>query len=258
MNTKAIAATLASIPLFGSVGCGTPVNGKSPPPPVSEERAAPSAPNAPSASAATPSAKVHPLDDAALFARVKEGLAACYEKGRASVPTMLDGQLTLDAAIDAGGTPSCVIVSDDKGLTQEVEDCMAGYLSAQRFETSAPQRTSLRVAVRGGQLSLATGPREMAAIETVETHRMPDAFDVLESLVPKLHACLSASGTRSALVGARVEASGRSRCALALGSPEPLSTEAATCAENVFKNATFPPPSGGEGLILVPMRVTRR
>lgn len=174
---------------------------------------------------------------------------------------MLDGRLTLNASIDASGKAPCVIVTDAMGVTQEVQDCMAERFAAEHFDGSAAL-ASVRVALAAGKLALGTKAPEASGLQTVETFRMPDAFEVLDSLLPELEGCIRgvdrAGNVRSIVVGARVATSGTTQCALAMSSPEPLPPNAAQCAENVFRRATFPPPAKGPGLILVPMTLVRR
>ena len=166
---------------------------------------------------------------------------------------MTDARVTLNAAIDAAGTPACVIPSDRSGLTQDVEDCMAARLASERFDPGAPWSASVPVVIRGGALKLGERKADAATFESVETIRMPDAFDVLESLQPSLLACLrGASGVKSMLVAARVGADGRAVCALAT-SAGPLLAPARDCAAGVLRSATFPPPKRGSGLVLVPI-----
>jgi hypothetical protein len=204
--------------------------------------------------------KAPPPDAAGLFARIRAGLARCYDEGKKAAPAMADGKLTLNASIDDHGVPGCVIPSDDTGLTQEVEDCMSARLAAERFEPGAPFATAVPVAVRSGSVELGARTSVTVGIESVETHRMPDAFDVLESLVPELQACVRAAssperaGPSSILVGARVKTDGRTECALAT----PAIPDVSACTTRVFLGAKFPPPKGGPGLVLVPIALQRR
>jgi hypothetical protein len=197
-----------------------------------------------------------PPDAAAIFARLKPGLVACYEQGKKATPTMLDGKLRLNASIDAAGKTTCVIPSHDTGLTHEVEDCMSARFAAETFDGGAPWSTSVPVVLRAGALSLDTRAPEAAGIESLETYRMPDAFEVLESLVPELEGCIRgvdrSSGLRSVLVGARVGADGRTQCALASTSGT-LPPEVGDCSAGVLRAAKFPAPKGGSGLVLVPI-----
>lgn len=199
-----------------------------------------------------------PTPDApALFARLSPALVACYEQGRKTTPTMLDGRLTLNASIDASGKATCVIPSDDTGLTQEVEDCMSSRFAKETFESAvAPWSAALPIVVRGGVVQLGDRPPAAIGIESIETYRMPDAFEVLESLVPELEACMNgldaSGGLRSVLVGARVGADGRTQCALASTSGS-LPADVGDCAAGVLRGARFPPPKGGCGLVVVPI-----
>jgi hypothetical protein len=174
---------------------------------------------------------------------------------------MLDGKLTMNASIDAAGKTTCVIPTDDTGLTQEVEDCMSARFGAERFDDGPAATVAVPIAVRAGSVELGVRANEANSLQSVETYRMADAFEVLEPLVPELQGCVReldrSSGVRSVIVGARVATDGRTQCALASGSPGTLPTNAADCTENVFRRAKFPPPSGGPGLILVPIGLVR-
>ena len=174
---------------------------------------------------------------------------------------MLEGKLTLNAAIDSAGKTTCVIPTDDTGLTQEVEDCMSARFAELTFERGAASTASLPIAVRAGAVQLGEQSAGGPMMASVETHRMPDAFDVLESIEPELYACVRdmgrGTGPRSIIVGARVGADGRAQCALASASPEVGPPKVADCSEAVLRRAKFPPPKGGSGLILVPIARVR-
>lgn len=198
-------------------------------------------------------------DPAAVFERVKPALTQCYETGRASTPTMIDGKLTLNASVEASGKITCVIPTDDAGLTQEVEDCMSSKLAAtQLADSSAAWQIRLPVQIKGGAVQSGTASASSSSIESVETHRMPDAFDALEGLVPELQACLRdvdrSGGSKQVIIGARVNTDGRTACALATGVP----LNVTDCATQLFMRTTFPAPRGGMGLILVPVTLTKR
>jgi hypothetical protein len=190
-------------------------------------------------------------DAAAIFERLKPDLVACYEKGRKSTPTMLDGKLTLNAAIDASGRTTCVIPTEDTGLTQEVEDCMSTRMTKESFPADdRPWESGAR------------STSDTLGLDSVETHRMLDAFDVLESLVPELQSCVhsidKSSGVRALVVGARVGLDGRPQCSLAAASSGTLPPSVSSCASALFEKTRFPPPKGGPGLILVPIRINRK
>jgi hypothetical protein len=168
---------------------------------------------------------------------------------------MLDGKLTLNASIGGAGLPTCVIPSETTGVTQDVEDCMSARLGREKFEDGAPWSASVPIAIRGGKLQLGERKSSSVTIDSVETVRMPDAFEVLESLEPGLQACVrpaKASGVKSMLVAARVGADGRVQCALA-SSPGVLPPDIGDCAAGVLRSATFPAPKRGSGLVLVPI-----
>lgn len=195
---------------------------------------------------------------AALFESLKPKLVACYEQGRSGTPTMLDGKLTLNASVDASGKPTCVIPSYATGLTHEVEDCMsARFLEGSFAATGAPWSAALPVVVRQGMVKLDDAAPAATGFESIETYRMPDAFEVLESLVPALQGCMQeaekSSRLRSVLVGARVGTDGRAQCALATSASLP--PKVSECAAGVLRGAKFPAPKGGAGLVLVPISV---
>lgn len=252
------------------VGCEAPARApvvSSPSTSASSTRSAPasarpatSPPGSPSTSpsAAPPNA---PPDAAAIYARLEHDLALCYEQGRKSTPSMLDARLTLNASIDATGTPTCVIPSDHTGLTQDVEDCMSARFAKEKFDDGSPWSASVPVVIRAGTLKLGERRSDAVVIASVETIRMPDAFEVVESLETDLQACLrgieKGSGLKSMLVAARIGADGRAQCALA-SSPGVLPEGVGACAAGVLRSAKFPPPKRGSGLVLVPILVQTR
>lgn len=188
---------------------------------------------------------------------------ACYEQGKKSTPKMLSGRATLDVSIDSAGKPACVVVGDDTGLTQEVEDCMAARMSRETFKSNgATWATEIPILVKDGKVSLGPPATNAPALETVETHGLPDsAHDVVEALLPQLHECTKGGDGKSALrvihVGARVGKDGRVQCALA-SSAAPVPSKVRTCAAGVLAGAKFPPPKGAVGLVSVPVKVLAR
>lgn len=88
----------------------------------------------PPMSAPTPKPAAVQPDAAAVYARIEPDLRLCYDVGHRTTPEMLDGRVTLVAAIEVSGAMGCVIPSDSTGLTQDVEDCMAARLATERFE----------------------------------------------------------------------------------------------------------------------------
>lgn len=199
-----------------------------------------------------------PADAAAIYARLESGLVHCYELGKKATPEMTDGKLTLNASIDATGRATCVIPSDHTGLTQDVEDCMSARFAAERFDAGAARSALVPIVLRGGVLRRGESAPDSAVIDSVETIRMPDAFDVLEALEPALQTCVRSadrsSGIHGLLVGARVGADGRPQCALA-SSTGPLPASVGDCASGVLRAAKFPPPKRGSGIVLVPINV---
>jgi hypothetical protein len=131
---------------------------------------------------------------------------------------------------------------------------MAARLASERFDAGAAWSVSVPIVLRGGTLKLGERRVDALTFESVETVRMPDAFDVLESLEPALLACMrgQGGGAKSMLVAARVGADGRPQCALAT-SAGPLPAASGDCAAGVLRSAKFPPPKRGAGLVLVPI-----
>jgi hypothetical protein len=172
---------------------------------------------------------------------------------------MTDGKLTLNASIDASGKATCVIPSDHTGLTQDVEDCMSARFTAEKFDPGAAWSAAVPIVLRGGVLARGESAPDTAVIDSVETIRMPDAFEAVEALEPALQACIrggNGSGSvRSLLVGARVGADGRAQCALVSKGGAPLPASVADCASGVLRAAKFPPPKRGSGIVLVPINV---
>lgn len=247
-----VVSTACSVSACGSPGIasGGPETGALAAPPAGSS--IPSPAHAPPSSTA-PSG---PPDAAALFRLLQADLVTCYELGKQATPEMADGKLTLNASIDATGTPLCVIPSDHTGLTQEVEDCMSARFAAQKLPAGAPWSASVPVLIRGGAVQPGERASDAVLIESVETFRMPDAFDTLEALEPALQACMQnlapGGGVKRLLVGARVGADGRPQCALAT-SRGALPANVTDCAAGVLRGAKFPPPKRGAGLVLVPI-----
>jgi len=199
-------------------------------------------------------------DAAAIYARLESGLVRCYELGKKTTPEMTDGKLTLNASIDANGKTTCVIPSDHTGLTQDVEDCMSARFTAETFDEGAAWSAAVPIVLRGGVLARGESAPDTAVIDSVETIRMPDAFEAVEALEPALQACLRSTdrsaGVRGLLVGARVGADGRAQCALASGGGgRALPAGVSECTSGVLRAAKFPPPKRGSGIVLVPINV---
>jgi hypothetical protein len=221
---------------------------------TTETAASASAPGQPRPQAVRP-------DAAAIYARLTSDFDACYQAGKKSTPTMLDGKLTLNASFDASGKATCAIPTEVTGITQEVEDCMSDRLAAASLGSGEPFTEVVPVVLHGGKLGL--GERDgSATLESVETRRMPDAFDVLESLVPQLERCIHSldrsSAIRSIVVAANVGSSGKAQCVLASPSSGGLPESVSACARAAFESAKFPPPTRGSGVILVPLNLVSR
>jgi len=198
-----------------------------------------------------------------IFARVQADLVACYEKGRKAVTTMTSGKVTLNVAIDAAGKSRCVVASDDTGLTQEVEDCMSARMAREAFKANrASWATELPIVVNAGKVVLGPPATAAPALETVETHGLPDAaHDIVEALLPRLHKCAEGGDADPSLrvmhVGARVAKDGRVECALA-SSAAPLPAKVRECAADALASAKFPAPRGTFGLVSVPVKILAR
>lgn len=209
---------------------------------------APPAP--PILSAAPPPATAKPAVDVnAVYTQISPDLQACYRAGLAATPEMADAKLTLEASFDAHGAASCAVSHDDAGFTQDVADCMTAALGRTSLE-GAPRLVTLPIVARSTALSLGAPLTGGAALASVETVRMPDAFDVIESLEPAMSACVHTAGAtaKSMIVAARVGASGNPECALAT-----LPAAPGECAANVLYRAKFPPPKRGSGVVVVPI-----
>lgn len=192
--------------------------------------------------------------------RMRADLTACYEEGRKAIPTMTSGKVTFHAAIDASGKTSCVVPSDDTGLTQDVEKCMLARLDKETYaKRDAPWSFVLPLVVKDAKL----GPGEVRTtaptIETVESQGLAeDVYDVIEALLPKLYECMRgiprSADLRVVYVGGRVGSAGNVECALA-SAPTTIPVETRTCAAKVLGGARFRAPKKGSGLVSVPLNV---
>jgi hypothetical protein len=198
-----------------------------------------------------------------IFSRLQSDLVACYERGKKAAPKMGSGKVTLNVAIGRDGNTTCVVPSDDTGLTQEVEDCMGERVARESFKSNGGTwATEIPVIVKGGKLSLGPAVAAAPALETVETHGLPDsAHEVVEALLPELHGCTEgidkSAGLRVVHVGARVGKDGRVECALA-SSASPLPAKVRECAAGAIAQARFPAPRSAVGLVSVPVKVLSR
>ncbi len=264
-----VASFVASFVALSVVACGAasapnaparapePTTGPSSPP-ATKNPSATSPTTTTTTTTATGAPSHEPPDAAAIYARLESGLVRCYELGKKTTPEMTDGKLTLNASIDTTGKTTCVIPSDHTGLTQDVEDCMSARFTAEKFDAGPAWSAALPIVLRGGKLARGESAPDTAVIESVETIRMPDAFEAVEALEPALQACIrkndAASGAHGLLVGARVGADGRTQCALAT-STGALPAGVGECASGVLRGAKFPPPKRGSGIVLVPINV---
>lgn len=231
-----------------------------PPPPT---RPSVEGPGSVAALPSTPPRAPRP-DAAAIYARLRADVTACYTQGTKTHPEMRDGRVTLNASIDATGKTTCVIPSQDSGLTQDVESCMAAAFATQSFPASEDGRgwnAVVPVVVRGGAVQLGERVPDWSIGAGPETWHMADAFEAVEALLPALESCLKgmdrASGLRSVMVGARISADGRPECALASASAG-IPPAVADCTAAVLRGAKFPPPKGGPGLVVVPLTITSK
>ena len=249
---------------FALVACGAPnapasaIPESTGTPSSSSSTPSPGAPAPSKTTGSTPVAGRKPPDASAIYARLESGLVHCYELGKKATPEMTDGKLTLNASIDSSGKTTCVIPSGHTGLTQDVEDCMSARFGAERFDAGAAWSAVVPIVLRAGVVHRGATAPDTAVIDSVETVRMPDAFEALEALEPALQACVRqddrSGGLHGLLVGARVGADGRPQCALA-SSTGPLPASVGECASGVLRSAKFPPPKRGSGIVLVPINV---
>lgn len=244
-------------------GASTPkdANGPSAPPPL--PRPPVEGPGPGPAPASTPPRAPRP-DTAAIYARIRADVTACYTQGTEAHPEMRDGRVTLNASFDAAGKTTCVIPSQDSGLTHEVESCMASAFAKQSFPASDDGRgwnAAVPVVVRAGAVQLGEKVPDWSIGAGPETWHMPDAFEAVEALLPALESCLKgverARGLRSVMVGARISADGRPECALASASAG-IPPAVADCSAAVLRGAKFPPPKGGPGLVVVPLIISSK
>ena len=204
-----------------------------------------------------PVGKAHP-DAAAIFARLQPDLLRCYVQALAATPEMTSGKLTLNVSSDGTGKTACVIPSDGMGITQDVADCMAARVAAEKLDDGAAWATAVPVVLRAGAIELGERAPDVFGMESIETVRMPDAFQRLESLLPEIETCIRgvdrSGGLHHVLVAARVGADGKSECALAT-SAGALPAKVGDCAAGVLRGVKFPPPKRGLGFVLVPINL---
>lgn len=203
---------------------------------------------------ATPS-----VDD--IWKRVVPDLTTCYETGRKAVPEMVDGHIAFVATVDAAGKTTCVVPSDDSGLTADVEDCMRARFERETYNaTGAAWSTRIPVQVKDGKMMLG-GPTPQTSIDTVESRGLAeDVYTVLDDLLPDVKECVrgagKGAGRRVVIVGARIAKDGAVACAVA-SSTSPVPDEARGCLANVFGRAHFKAPKKGIGLLSVPIEITK-
>lgn len=215
-----------------------------------------------SATPSSPSSNVAPAREDDPFTKVRGDFTACYEEGKKAVPTMTSGKITFHAAVDASGKTTCVVPSDDTGLTQDVENCMRARLDKESYaKRDAPWSYALPLVVKDGKLGPGDVRANPPAIETVESHGLAeDVYDVIDALLPQLYECTRtiprSSDLRVVYVGGRVGSSGIVECALASSSSN-IPVDARTCVAKVFGRAKFRAPKKGYGLVSVPLNLTK-
>ena len=224
-------------------------------PGTGEQRASPAA-SSPGPAATTPT-PTPPPTAAAVFAKLEPDFTACFVEGKKATPEMTGGKITMHVSVDAQGHTACVIPSDDSGLTQDVEDCIRTRLDRETYDTRAPWTTELPLTVKGGRVTLRpAGGSAAPVLEDVETTGMPDAFGVIESVVPGLQRCFAdvdrRGGPNAVYVGARVAKDGSVECALTTSS-RPMPAQMRVCAADVLRKARFPEPKTKVGLVSIPI-----
>jgi hypothetical protein len=196
-----------------------------------------------------------------IWARVRADVVACYATGRRAIPTMTDGRIAFNASIDAGGKTTCVVPSDDSGLTQDVEDCMRERLEREVYPASpSAWSTRMPLAVKAGVVSLGSTVMQ-TSIDTIESRGLSeDVYTVIDALVPDVKDCVRGSGKsvvrRVVVVGARVAKDGSVACSVA-SSASSISDDTRGCLATVFSHARFKAPKRGTGLLSLPIEILR-
>lgn len=214
------------------------------------------------ASASYTAAQTATPTSADVYARVQADFVACYEQGKRAIPTMTAGKVTYHVAVERDGKASCVVPSDDSGLSNDVEDCMRKRLERETFGPSSAGFTVIvPVVVRDAKVSLGK-VADAPTMEMVESQGLSEEmYDVVESLLPELKSCLApidaAAGVRVVYVGGRVGADGRVECAIASAASNVPPT-ARDCAAKTVSRAKFAPPKHGLGLVSIPIEVVRK
>ena len=250
------------IVFVGLVACGTPPAQ----PQVSSSASAKPANSvtAPPATSAAPAEKPAPPTTppaSEIFAKLKPDMAACYAKGKKAVASMNDGKVTLHAAVDPQGKTTCVVPSDDTGLTQDTETCMRERLEKESYAKSSGQWSMLLPIVVKDTVVALGEPRTTAEVfETIESQGLTeDVYDVVDTLLPSLYACVRgvehARELRLIYVGGKVAADGHVSCALASSPSASIAPEVRECTAKGLLGAKFRAPQKGWGLVSVPLNV---
>jgi hypothetical protein len=204
-----------------------------------------------------------PVKDDDVLTKLRPDLTACYEEGKKAIPTMTSARITFHVAVDASGKTSCVVPSDDTGLTQDVENCMRARLDKESYaKRDAQWSFALPLVVKDGKLGPGVARSTPPSIETIESQGLTeDVYDVIDGLLPELYKCMQglpkSSDLRVVYVGGRVGSAGNVECALASG-PSTIPVETRTCTAKVLGRAKFRAPKKGYGLVSVPLNVTSK
>lgn len=181
---------------------------------------------------------------------------ACYTAGKKKAPNMGDGRVVLHAAVDDKGRTTCVVPSDDQGLTHEVEECMGERIAKEMQPPGAGYELHLRVT--NGIMELGE-TKAAPAIASVETHGLKGAGAVVQGLMPELRACVQkgvggSDDLRVLYVGARVGRDGHVSCS-ATTAAEAVPPAVRHCMSSVLAKATFAPPTEKVGLVSIPLKL---
>lgn len=266
MNARplAFAPILALASLAAACGGSAPpavLSVPTPTPVAGSTAAAPSAPEAggvtPSGAAVNAPAAVAPPAPAALFESMRGDLTRCYANGKRGTPTMTDGRITLEFTVDDDGKTTCVVPSDDRGLTQEVEDCMSARVAKETYPTRTSWSSEIPVVVHDGAVAL--GESSAApTLETVESHGIDGAGSGVQAVMPELRKCtqeLPPHGTlRVVHVGARIARDGKPQCAVA-SSDTPVPASVRKCVADAMMGARFSPTKAASAFVSVPLKV---
>ena len=156
----------------------------------------------------------------------------------------------------AKGRTTCVIPSDDRGLTHEVEECMSERIARELQPADADYELPVRIT--DGKVELAE-TKAAPVLASVETHGLSGASTVVQGLMPELRACIqkgagASTGLRVLYVGARVGRDGHVACS-ATTAAESVPPAVRDCTSAVLAKATFAPPTEKVGLVSIPLKL---